>query len=57
MKFSFDKFIKDIVKRELTGHENIVKSIEDDNTSSRRYNELYTDRWQNKTKYRGKNEK
>jgi hypothetical protein len=57
MKFSFDKFIKDIVKRELTGHENIAKSIEDDNTPSRKYNELYTDRWQSKTRYRGKNEK
>ena len=51
-KFKFDKFIKDIVKREeaakqMTKEE--LKKIEE--TPQRRYNKLYRERWQNTIKY------
>jgi hypothetical protein len=50
--FTFDKFINDIQKRE----ENARKKVEEhqshqETQPSRRYNELYRERWQNRIRY------
>tara|TARA_R100001082_G_C4234696_1_gene104743 strand:- start:116 stop:310 length:195 start_codon:yes stop_codon:yes gene_type:complete len=53
MKFKFDKFIKDIVKREETGAERLEEYLTDnDETPQRRYNRLYRERWQNRIKFK-----
>jgi len=51
-KFGFDKFIKDIVKREDEGR----KRVEDHQAGQaelpqRLYNKLYREHWQNSTRF------
>jgi hypothetical protein len=51
-KFKFDKFIKDIAKREDNSKvmpEEQRKVVEE--TPQRKYNRLYRERWQNSIKY------
>jgi len=57
MSYSFDKFIKDIVRREDEKREKLKEQAEQDSDSPyRKYNELYRERWQNRVKWtkRGK---
>lgn len=54
-EFSFDKFIKDIEKRENTAREKVEnhqKGQEDH--PARKYNKLYREHWQNRIKFRRK---
>jgi len=51
-KFKFDKFIKDIAKRETAAKrmpETQQENIEE--TPQRKYNKLYRERWQNSIRY------
>jgi hypothetical protein len=50
--FTFDKFIKDIEKREDDARKKIEEhqSHQEDHPA-RRYNRLYRERWQNRMKY------
>jgi len=51
-KFKFDKFIKDIVKREDSAKQMPQPEREKiEETPQRRYNKLYRERWQNSIKY------
>ena len=51
-KFKFDKFIKDIVKRENDAKQMPKEDLEKiEETPQRRYNKLYRERWQNTIKY------
>lgn len=50
--YVFDKFIKDIVRREDEAREKQKKYAEEHaDTPQRRYNELYRERWQNRIKW------
>ena len=52
MKFKFEKFIKDITKREIQNskdHEERLREIEEN--PQRIKNKLYQERWQNSIKY------
>jgi hypothetical protein len=53
----FNKFIKDIVKRE-TDHKEVLKDriYEKEELPQRKYNKLYREHWQNSVYYRRKNE-
>ena len=51
MKFSFEKFVKDIVKKEET-LEPHVPEIQKEETAQRRYNRLYREKWQNSMRFR-----
>ena len=54
MKFKFNKFIKDIVKREEEGRQRIKDYAEgQEELPQRRYNKLYREHWQNRTKFGG----
>jgi|TARA_R100000008_G_scaffold70063_1_gene47529 hypothetical protein len=51
-KFKFDKFIKDIAKRETAAKrmtETQQENVEE--TPQRKYNKLYRERWQNSIRY------
>jgi len=53
MKFKFDKFIKDINKRESAQTKKVVDHQSgQEELPQRRYNRLYREHWQNSTKYR-----
>lgn len=57
MSYKFDKFIKDIVRREDEKRAKIKEYAEEHADSpQRKYNELYRERWQNRIKWskRGK---
>ncbi len=51
-KFKFEKFIKDIVKRETQSRQ-MPKNERDqiEETPQRKYNKLYRERWQNTIKH------
>ena len=51
-KFNFDKFVKDIVKRNenhLKKEDERIKS--DETLPQRRFNKLYREHWQNSTRF------
>tara|TARA_R110002060_G_scaffold1962_4_gene3586 strand:+ start:129 stop:314 length:186 start_codon:yes stop_codon:yes gene_type:complete len=49
----FDKFIKDICKREDASRKKIEEYVEgQDELPQRKYNRLYRERWQNSIKYK-----
>ena len=51
--FKFDKFIKDINKRESAQVQKVVDHQSgQEEMPQRRYNRLYREHWQNSTKYR-----
>ena len=51
-KFSFEKFMKDIVKREDTSRQMTEEQrAQIEETPQRKYNKLYRERWQNTIKY------
>ena len=55
MSFDFEKFIKDICKREEVSKNRIKdlhESEQEEELPQRRYNKLYKERWQNRIKYR-----
>jgi hypothetical protein len=53
--FKFDKFVKDIQKREEKGKENISKHLEGQEVlPQRKYNRLYREDWRNRVKFRRK---
>ena len=53
MKFKFDKFIKDIVKRENESADRLDEFLTDyDETPQRKYNRLYREHWQNRIKFK-----
>lgn len=57
MSYNFDKFIKDITRREDEQREKLKKYAEEHaDTPSRRYNELYRELWQNRITYGEKND-
>ena len=52
-KFVFDKFMKDIVRREVARQETSnPEKIEE--TPQRRYRKLYAERWQNRIVWKGR---
>lgn len=52
-EFNFDKFVKDIQKREDEAVEKVSSHQKDQNEHpARKYNKLYRERWQNRIKYR-----
>ncbi len=53
MKFEFDKFVKDLEKRQLTEKERsaIANHVIDEDIRRRRRAELYHERWQNQVKW------
>lgn len=53
--FTFDKFIKDIQKREDTARKKVEDHQSDqENHPARKYNQLYRERWQNRIRIRRK---
>ena len=49
MSFDFEKFIKDIEKRNRAHHEKSTSINEQEEISpQRKYNQLYRERWQNR---------
>ncbi len=55
LHFKFDKFIKDIDKRETAHNKRIVDHQSDqEELPQRRYNRMYREHWQNSTRYRRK---
>ena len=53
--FTFDKFVKDIEKRELTAREKVESHQRgQDDHPARKYNRLYRERWQNRISVRRK---
>ena len=49
--FTFDKFVKDIVKREDEKRQKIKEYVDEHADSpQRRYNRLYRERWQNRVR-------
>ena len=51
-KFSFEKFMKDIVKREDTSRQMTEEQrAQIEETPQRKYNKLYRERWQNTINY------
>ena len=56
IEFSFDKFVKDIEKRETEQKLRQEKYIKDNkNSPKRKINKLYRERWQNRIKWNVKN--
>ncbi len=54
-KFDFDKFVKDICKREEQGKRRIEEHLEgQEELPQRKYNRLYREHWQNSTRFRRK---
>tara|TARA_E500000331_G_C17265359_1_gene716902 strand:+ start:3195 stop:3374 length:180 start_codon:yes stop_codon:yes gene_type:complete len=52
-KFKFDKFIKDITKRESIENQKVIDhQSEQEELPQRKYNRLYREHWQNSTRYR-----
>lgn len=52
MKFKFDKFVKDIVKREVVNEKsNREKVQEQEELPQRVYNRLYREKWQNSIRF------
>ena len=52
-EFDFEKFIKDIEKREKDGQERVSEHLQgQEELPQRKYNRLYREHWQNSTKYR-----
>ena len=49
-KFAFDKFVKDICKREDDGRERIKGFEELEESPQRKYNRLHTENWRNRTR-------
>ena len=49
-KFAFDKFVKDICKREDDGRERIKSLEEVEESPQRKYNRLHTESWRNRTR-------
>ena len=54
MKFKFEKFMKDIVQKENDTKKSLAD--EEQQTPQRVYNDLYREKWQNRIKFRRKNE-
>jgi len=53
--FNFDKFIKDITKREDAGHESVRSHQQgQEELPQRKYNRLYREDWRNRTYVRRK---
>ncbi|MAF25158.1 hypothetical protein CL634_06240 [bacterium] len=53
--FEFDKFIKDIQKKEIDGWKRIEDHAEGQHElPQRKYNRLYKEHWQNSTRYEKK---
>ena len=51
--FKFDKFIKDIQKREADHSEVVIdQQARQDELPQRKHNERYREHWQNSTRYR-----
>ena len=51
--FSFDKFMTDIQKREETARKKVETHQKgQDKSPTRKYNELYREKWQNRMKFR-----
>lgn len=54
-EFTFDKFIKDIVKRENESRDKLKEYVEGhEELPQREYNKRYRERWQNVVKWRSK---
>lgn len=54
-EFAFDKFIKDIEKRENAAREKVENHQQNqDDHPARKYNKLYRERWQNRITVRRK---
>ena len=54
-QFKFDKFVKDICKREDDGKQRVKDHLRgQEDLPQRRYNKLYREHWQNSTRFRGK---
>ena len=52
-EFNFDKFVKDIQKRENKAVEKVSNHQRgQEDHPARKYNQLYRERWQNRIKYR-----
>ena len=52
MKFKFDKFVKDLEKREQANQEEKAHKIhESEELPQRTYNRLYREKWQNSIKF------
>jgi hypothetical protein len=58
MEFEFDKFVKDLEKREVTIKEkkNIAKHIIEEDERRRLRSELYHERWQNRIQWGNSND-
>ena len=55
--FKFDKFMKDITKREDESRQKAIDhQAGQDDLPARRYNRLYREHWQNRTHFRIKND-
>ena len=55
IKFTFDKFINDMRQREENAKNIEKKRIESEkNHPQRKYNKLYTERWQNSVRFKRK---
>jgi IS4 transposase len=55
VEFSFDKFVKDIEKRENQIREKIENhQSNQESHPGRKYNKLYRERWQNRIRFRRK---
>ena len=53
VSFKFDKFIKDICKREDDGKKRVeIHQEGQEDLPQRKYNRLYREHWQNSTRYR-----
>ena len=54
-QFKFDKFVKDICKREEAGKQRVKEHLEgQEELPPRKYNRLYRENWRNSTQFRGK---
>ena len=54
-KLNFDKFIKDICKREDQGKQRIEEHLAgQEELPQRKYNKLYRENWKNSTRFRRK---
>ena len=51
VEFAFDKFVKDICKREDSGRDRIKSLEEVEESPQRKYNRLYTENWRNRTRF------
>ena len=56
--FKFDKFIQDIEKREIDSRKKVQEHQDgQEDLATRKYNRLYREHWQNRTRIRRKNVK